>query len=422
MSVSAVAGGGTAHVSTRAALLDAIRGAGQISRVDLVRRTGLTGATVSTVVGRLMQEGLVVEVGRAASTGGKPAVILSLNAEARYAIGVQIDHAGITYVVANLGGAIVGRWRRTGAGAEEPADVVARIAADLTTFVARVGIDPDLLVGLGVVSPGPLMSSVGMVLTPPVMKAWTDFPLGDALQDATGLPVMLENDATAAAVGEYWSGSREASTCFAALYMGTGIGAGVMVRGDLYRGASSNTGEVGHVCVEFDGPTCWCGSRGCVEALAGPTVVVAEARAAGVRLPGIGVAEDFAALSRAAVAGQEEPMRIIHRSARYLALATQTLANIMDLDRVVLTGPSFAHAGSLYLPTIRDHLARSFFARASHPVDVVISQNATEAAAVGGAALVLQSEFAPRASSAGAVRALPAPEAVRAIEHTTTTA
>ncbi|ROS23703.1 ROK family transcriptional regulator [Cellulomonas sp. PhB150] len=409
--------GGVAHVTTRAALLDVIRGAGQISRVELTRATGLTGATVSTVVRRLIDDGLVVESGRAESTGGKPAVLLALDPDARYAVGIHLDHAGITYVLANLGGAIVGRWRRPGAGTDEPTAVVERIAAELTTFVAQVGVDPDRIVGLGVVSPGPLTGAAGMALTPPVMHAWTDYPLADALQRATGLPVMLENDATAAAVGEYWAGSSEASTCFAALYMGTGIGAGVMVHGDLYRGASSNTGEIGHICVDIDGPECWCGSQGCVEALAGPAAVVAAARTAGVALPDIGIAEDFAAVSRAAMVGQEPAAGIIERSARYVALAAQALANIMDLDRIVLTGPSFAHAGSLYVPAIQTQLDRSFFARTSHAIEVVISTHAAEAAAVGGAALVLQSELAPRASSAralsAAVRTLPAPHALR---------
>ncbi|WP_034648113.1 ROK family transcriptional regulator [Cellulomonas sp. HZM] len=411
-------GGGVAHLSTRAALLDVIRGAGTISRVELTRATGLTGATVSTVVRRLIDDGLVVETGRAESTGGKPAVLLALDPDARFAIGVHLDHSGITYVLANLGGSIVGRWRRPGAGADAPDEVVARVGTELRTFVAQVGVDADRIVGLGVVSPGPLGGSVagsgGMALAPPPMQAWTDFPLSDALHDATGLPVMLENDATAAAVGEYWSGSREADRSFAAIYMGTGIGAGVMVRGDLYRGASSNTAEIGHICVQVDGPPCWCGSDGCVEALAGPAASVSAARQAGIELPGIGVAEDFAALARAALAGTEPAVQIVEHSARYVAVAVQALANIMDLDLVVLTGPSFAHAGSLYVPAIQQRLVRGFFARASHPVEVVISTHASESAAIGGAALVLQSELAPRASSAvSPVRALPGAPGVR---------
>lgn len=392
------AGVGTAHDANRAELLDAIRAAGQISRVELGRERGLNGATVSTAVRSLIRDGLVVESGKAESTGGKPAVLLSLAPDARFAVGVNLDHAGIGYVIANLGGAVVARWRRQGAGAEPPEAVVARIGTELRTLVAQVGIDPSRLVGVGVVSPGPITGSNGMALTPPVMQAWRDFPLSDTLQEATGLPVQIENDATAAAIGEYWAGTVGPTSCFAALYMGTGIGAGIVIDGVVYRGTSGNTGEVGHICVDIDGPPCWCGSRGCVEALAGPAAVVAQAREVGLDLPGLGVAEDFASVARSAVHGNKTARELIARSARYVAVAAQTLSNILDVDLVVLTGPSFVTAGSLYVPAIRQRLDSSFFARGCHPVDVLISPNAAEAAAIGGAALVLQSELAPRKS------------------------
>lgn len=390
---------GMAHTSSRAAILDVIRASGTISRVELTRATGLTGATISTAVRRLMNEGLVVEAGRAESTGGKPRMLLQLEPSARYAVGVHLDHAGITYVIANLGGAIVARWRKSGAGSDHPGEVVSRMVGEIDAMITRVGIDRSRVLGIGVVSPGPITASVGMVLAPPIMQRWADFPLGDALEDAAGIPVLLDNDATAAAVGEYWAGGLETTSAFAALYMGTGIGSGVLVNGTVYRGASSNAGEVGHICVDIDGPACWCGSQGCIEVLAGPAAVVAQAEAEGLDVGGSGtVAERFAATARAALRGEPTAQAILQRSARYIGVAAQTLANVMDVDLVVLTGPAFALAGSIYLPTVEDQLGRSFFARGSHPVRVTISSNASEAAAVGAAALVLQSELAPRQS------------------------
>ncbi|UZN04485.1 ROK family transcriptional regulator [Cellulomonas sp. S1-8] len=390
------AGPGTAPTSSGSAILDVIRAAGTISRVELTRATGLTAATISTVVRRLIDEGLVVEAGRAESTGGKPRMLLQLDPAARFAVGVHLDHAGITYVIANLGGQVVARWRRPGTGSDDPRDVVARIAAEISATVARVGVDPARLLGVGVVSPGPLSTSTGMTLAPPVMQHWADFPLAEAIEDAVGLPVLLDNDATASALGEYWSGGVPTGAVCAALYMATGIGAGIIVDGTVYRGRSSNTGEIGHVCVDVDGPRCWCGGRGCVEVLAGPTAVVARATAAGIALPGRNVTEDFAALARAASRGEDVPMRLLAESARYLGVAAQALANILDLDLVVLTGASFAHAGSLYLPIVQEQLRTGFFARATHDVRVTISSHASESAAVGGAALVLQAELAPR--------------------------
>lgn len=386
-----------AHVSSRSVILDAIRAAGTISRVEIVGATGLTGATVSTVVRRLIVEGLVLEAGRGESTGGKPRMLLQLDPTARFAFGVHLDHGGITYVLADLGGAVVARWRTSGAGSQDPDQVVARVAREIGAMLAQVGTDPGRVLGLGVVSPGPFTAARGMLLAPPVMQRWADYPLADSLEDAVGLPVLLDNDATAAAIGEYWGGGIEPTSAFAALYMGTGIGSGILVDGVAYRGSSSNAGEVGHLCVALDGPQCWCGSQGCIEALAGPATLVAQARADGVLRPGRerGIAEDFGALTRAALRGEPRAEALIRQSARYLGLAAQALANLMDLDLVVLTGPAFALAGSLYLPTVQQQLDRSFFARGSHPARATISTTASDAAAVGAAALVLQSELTP---------------------------
>ncbi|WP_410539498.1 ROK family protein [Streptomyces sp. KL2] len=396
----------TAHASSRAAVLDVIRAAGTISRVGLINATGFTGATISTVVRRLIDDGLVVETGRAESTGGKRRVLLQLNQSSRYAVGVHLDHAGITYVLTDLGGSVVARMSRAGAGAEDPPAVVERMAGEVGALIEGVGVGRERVLGLGLVSPGPLTPTSGMRLTPPLMRHWEDFPLDRALEEATGLPVVSDNDATAAALGEHWSGGVGAAATFAALYMGTGIGAGLLVDGMTYRGASGNAGEIGHSCLAVDGPECWCGARGCVEALAGPSAVVAAARAdrALARAAGLdggsgrrraSVTADFAAVTRAARRGEPGARALLERSARYLAVAARTLANIMDLELLVLTGPSLAIAGSVYLPVVREELDRAFFSRAAHPVAVRLSRSAATAPAIGAAAMVLQSELVP---------------------------
>jgi len=387
-------------------VLDVIRAAGTISRVGLIQTTGLTGATISTVVRRLIDDGLVIETGRAESTGGKPRVLLALNQPSRFAVGVHLDHSGIAYVLTNLGGAVVARMSRAGAGVADPPVVVARMAREVDALIEGVGVDRSRVLGLGLVSPGPLTPASGMRLTPPSMRHWEDFPLDRTLQEAVRLPVVLDNDATASALGERWSGGVGAAATFAAVYMGTGIGAGLLVNGNAYRGTSGNAGEIGHICLDVDGPECWCGARGCTEALAGPAAVVAAARgdaaiaeATGLDRPAdharSSVVADFAAVARAARSGDAGARDLLERSARYLAVATRTLANVMDLELIVLTGPGLAVAGSIYLPVIQAELDRSFFARASHSITVQLSRSAATACAIGAAAMVLQSELAP---------------------------
>ncbi|MCQ8832089.1 ROK family transcriptional regulator [Streptomyces malaysiensis] len=394
------------HATSRAAVLDVIRAAGTISRVRLIKATGFTGATISTVVRRLIDDGLVTEVGRSESTGGKPRTLLALNESSRYAVGVHLDHSGITYALTDLGGSVVARMSRAGAGTDNPPAVVARMADEVDKLIQGVGISRDLVLGLGLVSPGPLTPASGMRLTPPTMRHWEEFPLDQALAEATGLPVVLENDATAAALGEHWSGVVRGTPSFAAVYMGTGIGAGLMIDGVVYRGRSGNAGEIGHMSLDVDGPDCWCGARGCTEALAGPAAVVTQARADAriSRAAGLAqgpggqrpsVAADFAAVARAARLGDSGARELLERSARWLALATRALANVMDLETVVLTGPSLAVAGSVYLPVVQEELDRTFFARAAHPVVVRLSDSAATAPAIGAATMVLRAELVP---------------------------
>ncbi|RKN41269.1 ROK family transcriptional regulator [Streptomyces hoynatensis] len=397
--------GATPHASSRAAILDVIRAAGTISRVGLVHATGFTGATISTVVRRLIDDGLVLETGRAESTGGKRRVLLQLNQSSRFAVGVHLDHAGITYVLTNLGGSVVARMSRAGVGTDDPPVIVARMATEVDALIDGAGVDRSRILGLGLVAPGPMDQTSSMRLVPPAMRHWEDFPLERELLAATHLPVVLDNDATAAALGEHWSGDVGGASTFAAVYMGTGIGAGLMVNGITYRGASGNAGEIGHICLDIEGPECWCGARGCTEALAGPAAVVAAARAdsALARAAGLtrGPAQtprrlaDFAAVTRAALRGEAAARALLERSARHLAVAARTLANVMDLDHLVLTGPSLAIAGSIYLPVVQEELDRAFFSRNTHSVSVRLSRSASTAPAIGAAALVLQSELVP---------------------------
>lgn len=400
------------HLSSQAAVIDVIRAAGTISRAGLIEETGLTGATISTTVRRLIDDGLVIETGRAESTGGKPRVLLQLNHTARYAVGVHLDHSGIVYVLTTLGGAVISRMSRAGVGQEDPPVVVQRMATEVRSLIDGAGIDPARVMGLGLVSPGPLTPNSGMRLTPPAMRHWTEFPLDQALEEAVGLPVHLDNDATAAALGEHWSGRAGSRSSFAAIYLGTGLGAGIIINGAAYEGISGNAGELGHLCLDPDGPECWCGARGCVEVLAGPAAVVARAqadpdlaRAAGLDAPVPGAEGDrstvpaqFAALTRVALQGDASALALLEESARYVGIAARGLANLLDIDLIVLTGPSLAAAGSIYQPIVQDELDRTYFSRATHRVVVKVSPVARTAAAVGAAATVLQSELVPRRS------------------------
>ena len=379
-------------------ILDVIRASRTVSRVELADATGLTQATVSTVVRKLIDEGLVVEVGRGASTGGKRRTLLQIEPTARYAFGAQLGSDATTFVLADLGGATVSRWRRGPLMKVAPDQAVAVVADELDGIVERAAIDRAKLSGVGLVAPGPLLAATGIVLAPPSMRGWVDFPLRERLEQATNLPVLLDNDATATAAGLYWTDGIAPKATLAALFMGQGIGAGLLYGGQVHRGAGGNAGEIGHITVDVDGPECWCGNRGCVEAIAGPVPTVERAREAGIDLgdPERSVVAAFGQLARLALGGDPKALEVVGMSARYVAVAAHTLVNVIDPDLLVLTGPAFAVAGPLYLPVVANHVMARRFARHSTSIDVRLSTHGPEAAALGAAALVLQAELAPR--------------------------
>ncbi|HEY0260849.1 MAG TPA: ROK family transcriptional regulator [Lacisediminihabitans sp.] len=386
--------------TSKGLVLDLVRSSGPISRVELAERTGLTPATMTNVVRQLLAEGLVLETGRERSTGGKPRVLIDVNPTARYAIGVQLGADSLTYVVTNLSGAIVARLRTVGASDAPPAEQIARMAHDIDTLIGDLALRSDSIIGIGLVAPGPQDLERGVLLAPPSLPRWSDFPLRDALGDATGRSVLLDNDATAAAVGEFWGGAAPDASTMCVVYMGAGIGAGILIDGTVYRGASSNTGELGQLWIASPSS----GARAdTLERISGPAGVVAATAAAiangsttSLTLRGKDPFSDFTTISTAATLGDELAVESITHSAEDLAESIGIAATLLDLDWVILAGPAFAVAGSLYVGVVKERLARTLFARPRHAIEVRLSTHPTDAAAVGAAALVLQDRLAPR--------------------------
>ncbi|BCY07909.1 ROK family transcriptional regulator [Actinoplanes sp. L3-i22] len=384
----------------RESILDAIRASEPLSRVELAKITGLTEAAVSMTVRRLLEEGLVVETGRT-PTGGKPRTLLQLDPTARLSVGVHLDEDATTYVLTGQTGGVISRLARPAPLGDDQDAVLRALAADIDTLLAGSGVDPARCLGVGIVRPGP-HSGGPAEDTLPHLRGLRGDELGARLSAATGWPVLVENDATAAAVGEYWVARVGPDQAFAALYMGGGLGAGIVVEGRAMRGSHGSAGEFGHLCLEVFGPECWCGSRGCLEVLAGPRTVVTAARddrvaasEAGLDLtqPSRSVTADFGAVARAARAGAPHCRALLESSARYVAAAAESVVNLLDIDLVVLTGPGFAAASAIYGPAIMRRLAPADSRTWHRDVTVTVSLAAATASATGAAALVLQSHL-----------------------------
>jgi len=363
-------------------VLDAVRAHEHVSRVELASLTGLTEASISTTVRGLLRDGVLVETGRT-PTAGKPRTLLRLDPGARFAVGVHIDASTTTLVLTGQTGGVISRT------ALPPRGDAQTLLADVSVLIDASGLDRGRCLGVG------LVWTDRSATLPPELVA--------GLEAGTGWPVLVENDATAAAVGEYWVARLDSRRSFIALYMGSGIGSGIVLDGRPLRGRRSGAGEFGagefgHVCVLVDGPPCFCGGHGCLEAVAGPVPVVARARAdaavraeTGLHRRSAEPAERaFATLARAARAGAPGARALLEDSARWVAAAAESAVNLLDVDLVVLTGPSFAAAAAVYGPAISARLAPADTRTWHRGVTVTVSSAAATASATGAAALVLQ--------------------------------
>lgn len=396
----AVRRGGRAPSTTRSQVLELVRTRAPISRVELAEHTGLTQAAISHAVRALLDEGLLRETGDREWTGGKPRVMLTLDPLARCAVGVQLGADWVVVALTDARGAVVARTRVRGARRTDPDAVVAGIARHVDVLLRASGVGRRGVAGLGLAVPGTLDLDAGAIAVSRSLDRWQGYAVRSRLGAAVGLPVVMDSDATAAAVGEYWAGRTAGSAAHCTLYMGAGIGAGIVVGGAVYRGASGNVGPLGlmhlHRARHDAGPT--------LEELAAPHAVARAARravAAGRRTsarlsPDGDPITDFGAVATAAVQGDALAVELIEDSAGYLADAAVTAANLLDVDSVVLAGPAFSTAGSLYAAVVERRLRVELHAADRHGVRVALAAHVADAAAVGAAALVLQEELAPR--------------------------
>lgn len=369
---TAGAGGGGVNLlalrSHNAALvLDLLRTAGDegISRLELAERTGLTPQAVSKITARLREDGLAAEAGRRASTGGKPRTVLRLVPEAGHAVGVHLDRDEVRVVLVDLRGTVVGERRAAldlGAGAEAVLGAVRETVAgvlpaglDRASRQGPAGSGPALL-GAGVALPGPLDHARGVLHRVTGFPEWDGFPLREALAERLGVPVVVDKDTNAAALGLAAGGE---GGSFAYLHLGTGLGAGLVIGGSVHRGARTGAGEFGHQVIQLDGPPCTCGNRGCVEALC------------------------LAAVARGD----------LEEAARVLGAGAANLVGLLDIDVVLLGGRTVATAPEAFTGGVGAVLESRARRTGQGAVPVRIAAGGDGAVAAGAAQLVLGPVF-----------------------------
>jgi predicted NBD/HSP70 family sugar kinase len=354
-----------------------------ISRAEIARLTKLTRTTVSEVVSGLLSEGLVKEVGLGSSIGGKPSILLSLVADSRYLIGVNLALNRFIGSVVNLRGEI----KRT---VEQP--IQANDGRKAIQLVYRI-LDELMkerwksLVGIGVGAPGLIDTRAGVVVNA-VNLEWQDLPLAHLLEERYRLPVRILNDSQATAIGEFVYGDQRPGDNLIVVNASHGIGAGILINGRLFQGDGGSAGEIGHVFVEEDGQLCRCGRRGCLETLAGGWAILQAAQ----RLPSLSTVTALDALEIKFYEGDPSVKEIVLQAGRHLGTAIGGLVGTLNIKRVILNGDMTRFGGS-WLEAVRGAMSRAALGRMVQETQLEIGKLDYRACLLGSCAYLLLDDY-----------------------------
>ena len=368
----------------RSAILALIGSRGPISRVEIARQLSLSGGTVTALTRELVDDGLISELDKEPSSGGRPAIRLALVGGAAHAIGVKIAPDHITAVRVNLNG-------EPTEVAEQPYDASAPNAVDrlgylLEALMSSWGEGSARLLGIGMGVPGIADERSGTVESP--LVGWHGLSLAGDLEKRLGLPILIDNDVNTLAVAERLYGRGRSVDHFLTVTLGRGVGLGIVVGGELYRGRSGGAGEFGHIRIADDGPVCHCGKTGCLEAFVADDALVASALAAGVLRPG----EDVDRLRTLADAGNAGAREIYDRAGAILGRAVAGLVNVLSPQLILVSGEgtqAWAHLAAAFELAFRRDLFEPLR-------DVAVEVDPWDDAkwARGAAALILRATFA----------------------------
>lgn len=368
------------HRANLERVVRAVRLAGSLTQAEIARATGLSAATVSNIV-RELKDGGTVEV-TDTSAGGRRARSVSLSGDAGIVIGVDFGHTHLRVAVGNLAHQVL-------AEESEPLDVDAswadgfdRAEALVGRLIADIGVGLEKVIGVGLGVPGPIDVESGTLGSTAILPGWAGINPRQELSQRLGVPVYVDNDANLGALGELVWGSGRGVKDLAYIKVASGVGAGLVINGQIYRGPGGTAGEIGHITLDESGPVCRCGNRGCLETFTAARYVLPLLQ--GTHGPELTM-ERVVELAREGDLGCR---RVITDVGRHIGSGVASLCNLLNPSRVVLGG-SLAEAGELVLAPIRESVGRYAIPSAARQLSVLTGNLGGRAEVLGALALVL---------------------------------
>ncbi len=337
---------GSSRATNRRLIVNEVRRAGAIARSELAEITGLSGAAVTFITAELIEEGLLYELKNSAGQRRRP---LSLNYHSHYAIGIKLTQSELVGIMTDLSTSVVARAVRP-VDTRKPEDVAAACATLASELIAMSGEPMRRVSGIGLAMPGLIDARQGVCVENPRF-GWHYVPIARLVAEASDLPVWVDNDVNAFALGEHLFGLGKQAQSVAALTIGRGVGAGLVVNGSVFRGHHGGAGEIGHIPIAIDGRRCECGRYGCLEAYVSEYSIVKQLHERSDDYRNCGP-ED---VLRLANEGNFDALAVLDRAGGGLGRGLATLVNMFDPEVLVLGGE-----GVRFLPFFKKSMTGEF--------------------------------------------------------------
>ncbi len=379
-------------------ILNTIREEGPISRADIARKTKLTPATVTNITSELIKYNLILEAERGLSSGGRKPVMLRINSNGYYVIGIYIGSKNVDMIMANLNADIICSNSIENDSSISGEEVLEKIKCKAKQWLQEYT-DKKIL-GIGVGVHGLVKSQDGILVYAPNL-GWENLPIKNELEQALNLPVFIDNDVRTMTLGESWFGSALEVSNFIFVYIGYGIGGSIVIDNQLYRGIAEGAGEIGHTTIEANGPKCSCGNYGCLQSLASEQAMlssikkhISEGRES---IISEWINDDICRISpeiivKAALHNDKLALEVIKEKSKYLGIGIANLINTFNPSLVIING-RISKLDKIVLDCIQEEVGKRSLKYMQHSTSITFSRLNEEAVLKGAVALVLSETF-----------------------------
>lgn len=350
----------------RTAVLNTIKTYGPISRTDIAKTTGLSGATITGITGNLIEKGLIIETDEGDSSGGRRPILLMINPHGGYVIGLKLSEDHITGALTDLESTVIVSKTHT-LRSREINPVLDNLVKVVYQLVEKANIENHLLIGVGVGLAGIVDANKGILRNSPIF-GWQDVPLFEELQSRLNVPVFIDNDVNTLTITEQWFGIGQGVENFITVTIGRGVGMGMVLNGQIYLGGAGGAGEFGHTVIDPNGSVCDCGKRGCLETFVADPWLLRNAKEK--------ISDDVSSivdLLRYAEQNNANAIEIYTTAGKVLGRGIANLINVLNPELVIISGEGVRAGDLLFKPmrdSIKKHVMPGFFEDTRIQIDV----------------------------------------------------